>query len=148
MLLSHTSSFRQQFQSRFLFFTFYISFNFVHFSLLSPFVLYLYCTESAYINYLVQNKLKWAQTPPSYASSHFIVMFFLQIRSKYITDTRREKYLDLFVWDSTTAMSEGEMETAMMLLPVHRTTLLTFSKVSATLANGLCNISLANLRDH
>lgn len=28
---------------------------------------------------------------------------------KYTTDTRREKkYLDLFVWDSTIAMSEGE----------------------------------------
>lgn len=69
-----------------------------------------------------------------------------------ITDTRREtKYLDLFVWDSTIAMSEereGEMETAMMLLPVHRATHLTFSKrCLPLLANRLCNISLANFRD-
>lgn len=47
----------------------------------------------------------------------------------------KKKYLDLFVWDSTIAMSEeGGMETAMMLLPVHRTTHLTFSK-------GVCHFS-------
>lgn len=38
-----------------------------------------------------------------------------------------KKYMDLFVWDSTIAMGSGEMETAMILLPVHRTTHLTFS---------------------
>lgn len=55
-------------------------------------------------------------------------LYFLDnLYDKYITDTRGEKVFG-FIWDSTIAVSEGEMETAMMLLLVHRTTHLTFSK--------------------
>jgi len=52
-----------------------------------------------------------------------------------ISQTQKEekKDFDLFVWDSTTAMSEGRMVTAMVLLPVHRSTHLTFSK-------GVCHL--------
>ena len=53
-------------------------------------------------------------------------MYFFNHTDKLQTQEGK-KYLDLFVWDSTIAISEGEMETAMMLLLVHRTTHLTFS---------------------
>lgn len=53
------------------------------------------------------------------------------------TQEGKKTYLDLFVWDSTIAMSEEGgwgVETAMLLLPVHRTAHLTFPK-------GVCHFS-------
>lgn len=70
--------------------------------------------------------------------TNFIRVFFLSsfffIWVNISQTQEGKKYLDLFVWDSTIAMSEGKMETAMLLLPVHTTAPLTFSK-------GVCRFS-------
>lgn len=121
------------------FFYFYIAFI-VSISHFCPCLYYICTVQKVDINYRVQNKSKWAETSYFYVlCCHvFICSCFIgncnssiQIN---ISHKKGKKYLDLFVWDRTIAMSEGKMETAMMLLPVHRTTHLTFSK-------GVCHFS-------
>lgn len=139
-LLLH-SSFGQQVSNTF--FTFIqLSLSISHFC---PCLYYICPVQKVHINYLVQNKSKWAQTSYFYVFCCFMFscVFFLSFRRNPLTSVEinisqtqeGKKYLDLFVWDSTIAMSEGEkMETAMLLLPVHRTAHLTFS-------NGVCHFS-------
>lgn len=125
LLLHMGSKFEISFFSFFFFFYFYIAFI-VSISHFCPCLYYICAVQKVHLNYPVWNKSRWAET------SYFYVLRFqcgLVLYNIACTLTQRgKKYLDLFVWDSTIAMSDDKMETAMMLLPTHRATQLSLQR--------------------